>query len=237
MHDNATLAAYAQPGKVLDAKRVLVASTSNFGAPLARANDPEGAVLSIDPGADQIAVPVNFAAAGGQTSALNGAVQLYTAQSAPFLNGVTEPQAVTSDLPSASLPLGISLNNGNGRPWIANAPNGASGDGTVTVLDPQGFPLAGAPFMVAGGVFAGNLTNRSANSTRGLTAAALGTAIVTKSPDLTGRAVFVAVEADGSVVQIHVSKGVDGLSPPGTVTPIAKIDRSTAESTDPHVVA
>ena len=64
LHDNTTLAAYTQPGKVLDAKRVLVASSSNFGAPLARVNDPEGAVLSIDPGVDQIAVPANFAAAG-----------------------------------------------------------------------------------------------------------------------------------------------------------------------------
>src|SRR5439155_9908954 len=106
-----------------------------------------------------------------------------------------------------------------------------------TVLDPQGFPLAGAPSMAAGGVFAGNLTNRTGNSTRGVTTAALGTAIVTKSPDLTGRAVFVAALADGSVVQIHVSKGVDGLAPPGTVTPLAKIDRSTAESTDPRVIA
>jgi len=42
LHDNATLSAYTQPGKVLDAKRVLVASTSNFGAPLARGNEPEG---------------------------------------------------------------------------------------------------------------------------------------------------------------------------------------------------
>src|SRR5262249_1830002 len=128
-------------------------------------------------------------------------------------------------------------NNGNGRPWIANAPNGANGDGTITVLDPQGYPLAGAPFMLAGGVFAGDLTNRSANSTHGLTTAALGTAILTKSPDLTGRAVFAAVEADGSVVQIHVAKGTDGLAPPGTVTPIIKIDRITAESTDPRVIA
>ena len=237
LHDNATLAAYTQTGKVLDPKRVLVASTSNFGAPMARPKEPEGALLSIDPSAEQIAVPRNFAAAGGQAAALDGMVQIYAAQSPAFLNSVTEPQAVTSDLPSASLPLGISLNNGNGRPWIANAPNGAAGDGTITVLDPQGFPLAGAPFPVAGGVFAGDLTNRNANSLHGLTTAALGTAIVTKSPDLTGRAVFVAVEADGSVVQIHVSKGVDGLAPPGTVTPVARIDRSTAESTDPHVIA
>src|SRR5204862_6807253 len=106
-------------------------------------------------------------------AALDGAVELYAAQSTAFLNGVTEPQAVTSDLPSASLPLGISLNNGNGRPWIANAPNGASGDGTITVLDPQGFPLAGAPLMLAGGVFAAAMTNRNANSSHGLTTAAL----------------------------------------------------------------
>ena len=61
LHDNATLAAHTQPGKVLDPKRVLVASTSNFGALPARPNDPEGAVLSIDPGADQITVPASFA--------------------------------------------------------------------------------------------------------------------------------------------------------------------------------
>jgi hypothetical protein len=81
--------------------------------------------------------------------------------------------------------------------WIANAPNGASGDGTITVLDPQGFPLAGAPDPVAGGVFAGDETNR-VGATHGLTSAALGTAILTKSPDLTGRAVFAAVEAEAA---------------------------------------
>ena len=142
MRDNSVLAAFAQPGQVLDPKRVLVASTSNFGAPLARPNEPEGSVISIDPAADQVAVPRGFAAAGEQSSALGGAVQLYAGQSAAFLNSVKEPQAVTAGLPSASLPLGISLNNGNGRPWVANAPNGASGTGTVTVLDPQGYPLA-----------------------------------------------------------------------------------------------
>src|SRR5215831_7927937 len=164
IHDNAAFTGFAQAGKVLDPKRVLVASTSNFGAPMARPRDPEGAVLSIDPNADNLAVPANFAAADGQASALGGAVQLYAAQSRAFLNSVTEPQAATSDLPSASLPLSISLNNGNGRPWIANAPNGAAGDGTITVLDAQGYPLGGAPDMVAGGVFAGDVTNRSVSS-------------------------------------------------------------------------
>ena len=64
MHDNALFTPYAQPGKVLDPKRVLVASTSNFGAPLARRNEPEGSVLSIDPSADPATVPAGFAAAG-----------------------------------------------------------------------------------------------------------------------------------------------------------------------------
>jgi mono/diheme cytochrome c family protein len=237
LHDRATFVPFTAPGRVLAPTRVLVASTSNFGAPLARPNDPGGTILSIDPASENLIVPPGFAAAGGQASTLGGAVQVYAAQSPAFLNS-TNPTAVTKDLPSASLPTGISLNSGNGRPWLSNAPNGASGDGTITVLDPQGFPLVGAPDPVAGGVFAGNETNRTnPGQGHGLTSAALGTAILTKSPDLTGRAVFAAVEADGSVVQIHVAKGVDELAPPGTVTPLAQIDVTTAESSDRHVVA
>ena len=237
LKDNAALSPFAQPAQILDAKRVLVASTSNFGAPLARLLEPEGSIISIDPAAGSIAVPAAFAQAGNQASTFNGALQMYAAQSPAFLNSVKEPQAVTADLPSASLPTGISINNGNGRPWLSNAPNGANGAGTITVLDPQGYPLAGAPNQIAGGVFAANLTNRDAKTTRGLTNAALGTAILTKSPDLTGRAVFVAVQADGSVVQINVLKGVDGLAPPGTVTAVKKVDRAAAESTDPKIAA
>jgi len=238
LHDNAAFTGFAQPGAILDPKRVLVASTSNFGAPLAHPKEPEGAILSIDPSAGPFTVPGSFAAGGeGQSSALNGAVQLYAAQSPAFLNSIKEPQAVTADMASVSLPLGISLNNGNGRPWIANAPNGAAGIGSVTVLDPQGYPLAGAPNMVAGGVFAGSQTNRNASFSGGLTSAALGTAILTKSPDLTGRAVFATVNANGSVAQVNVLNGVDALAPPGTVTPVAKVDRAAAESTDPGVIA
>ena len=224
LHDKSAFTVFTQPGHVLDPKRVLVASTSNFGAPPARSSDPEGSILSIDVSGGVIAVPPGFAIAGGQASALDGGVQVYAAQNTSFLNSVTEPQAVTAGLPSASLPLGISINNGNGRPWIANAPYGRRGEGTITVLDPQGYPLAGAPDPIAGGVFAGNLTNQPA-STHGLTSAALGTAIIAKSPELTGRAVFAAVEADGSVVQINVQKGTDGLAPAGTVTPLATVER------------
>lgn len=100
-----------------------------------------------------------------------------------MLNSLRKPQAATAAFPSASLPLGISLNNGNGRPLTANAPNGATGFGTITALDPLGYALAGAPNATAGGVFAADLTNRGATS-KGLTTAALGTAIITKAPDL-----------------------------------------------------
>ena len=213
-----------------------MASTSKFGAELARANEPEGSILSIDVVSDPIAVPAGFAAVGGQVSALDGAVQLYAGQSAAFLNSVKEPQAGTAAFPSASLPLGISLNNGNGRTWITSAPNGDTGFGTITVLDPQGYPLGGAPNVNAGGVFAAYLTNRSSTS-KGLTTAAPGTAIITKAPDLTGRAVFVAVHADGSVTQINVLKGVDLLAPAGTVTPVAKVDGAVAASTDAGAAA
>ncbi len=237
LHDNAALSPFAQGGQVLDAKRVLVASTSNFGAQLAHPQEPEGSVISIDPAKGPLDVPAVFAQAGGQASALNGAVQMYAAQSPAFLNSVKEPQAVTADFPSASLPLSISINNGNGRPWLANAPNGAKGMGTISVLDPQGYPLAGAPSTTAGGIFAGNLTNRSDKSTQGITSAALGTAILTKSPDLTGRAVFATVLADGSVAQVNVLKGVDALAPPGTVSPVDRVDRATAESMDPNVTS
>lgn len=234
--ERAALSAQAHP--VLDDARLLVASTSNFGAPTASAQ-PEGSVLSIDPTGGRVDITdVSFAAgvslANRHPSTAGGAVLLYTAQNPTYLNSVNgNTGAVTASLPGASLPLGISLNNGFGRPWIANAPNTPGGEGTITVLDPNGAPLAGAPDPTAGGVFAGNLTNRNTATTHGLTAGALATSLLTKSPDGTGRAVFLAALADGSVEQVHVQFGVDGLIPPGTVTPIAGITRERAESTVP----
>ena len=131
-----------QPGQVLDPTRLLVASTSNFGAPLALPQS-EGSVLSIDvSGPTPVTVPPAFAAIGGQAVAAGGAVILYTAQSPAFLNSIKNPGAVTSALTAVSLPLGISLNNGFGRVWFANAPNGAAGDGTISVIDPNGAPLS-----------------------------------------------------------------------------------------------
>src|SRR5919199_3012667 len=97
IHDKPEFAAYTQPGRVLDAERLLVASTSNFGAPMALANQPAGAILSLSTdGSEPIVVPADFAASGGQASALEGSVQLYTAQSPAFVNSLTKPDAVTA---------------------------------------------------------------------------------------------------------------------------------------------
>src|SRR5215472_8935147 len=174
-HDRADFAAFTEPGRVLDHTRLFVTSTSNFGAPLARPSEAPGSILSLDVSDGPVVVPSDFAGGGGQASAAGGRVILYAAQSPDFLNSIKNPGAVTADRPSVSLPLGISFNNGFGRPWFANAPNGSADEGTITVIDPQGFPLAGAPDLTAGGVFAGNLTNRIAGSTGGLTSAAVAT--------------------------------------------------------------
>ncbi|HLK90920.1 MAG TPA: di-heme oxidoredictase family protein, partial [Polyangia bacterium] len=121
--------------------------------------------------------------------------------------------------------------SGNGRPWVANAPTGAGGPGTITVLDPNGEPLAGAPDATAGGVFSGDATNRNSASTEGLDHGAVATAIMTKSVDGSGKAVFLAAEADGSIVQVHVLKGVDGFAPAGTFHPLTNVTVAGTQST------
>jgi mono/diheme cytochrome c family protein len=49
IRDKPEFFAFTQPGRVLDAKRVLVVSSSNFGAPRAHLDEAEGSILSIDP--------------------------------------------------------------------------------------------------------------------------------------------------------------------------------------------
>lgn len=225
IHDTPALAAFTQPGQVFDPRRLLVATTSNFGAPLARSTDAAGAILSIDPSGDPVAVPPEFAVDGGQSSVLDGRVQLFTAQSPLFSNPPNTP--ATGALTSVGLATGISLNNGNGRPWFSNAPTGSAGDGTVTILNPNGLPLS---------VFAGNLTNHGTTA-QGLTTGAIGLALLTKSPDATAKPVFATVTADGSVLQVHATNGVDALAPPGTTTPLPTVSVDSAESTAPRVAA
>src|SRR5262245_2186988 len=235
-HDNPALSPATAPGEILDGNRLFVASSSNFRAPLARTDQAPGAILSIDLSGGPVAVPADFALGGGQASALSGRVRLFAANSPAFLNSVFNPGAVTANEVGVSLPLGISFNNAFGRPWFANAPFGDQPFGTITVIDPNGAPFKSPPSPVAGGVFAGDLTNRNAASTHGLTAPALATSLITKSPDGTGRAVFFAALADGSVVQVHVEKGVDGLAPANSFTPIRGISTQRAESNDPDAI-
>ena len=90
----------------------------------ARADWAPGAVLSLATDARAaLEVPPDLGASGGQASRSDGAVQLYTAQSRAFVNRV-DPDAPTAGMPAVSNPLGISVNNAFGRPWVANAPGG-----------------------------------------------------------------------------------------------------------------
>src|SRR5215468_5769228 len=223
IHDNPAFAAYTQPGRILDPARILVGSRSNFGAALANSAEQEGSFLSIDPrGAEILVIPSDFAVAGGQASTLGGRAQMFSANSPAFLNGVNNPLAVTANFTGVSNPHGLSINNAFGRLWPANAPTGLDGIGTSTILDPTGIPLAGAPNPQAGGVFAGDLTPRLPAQVfpGALGRGAVGTAFLGRSPDGSGRAVFCVALADGSVIQAHTAKAVDGLAPVGTVSPL-----------------
>jgi hypothetical protein len=220
---------FIQPGAVLDPNRILVGSTSNFGAPLAVGVGAEGSFLSIDSsGARVLSVPPNFAKSGVQASTLGGAVQMFSANSPHWYNGINNPGASTASYTGVSNPLGLSNNNAFGRLWPANAPFGDAGVGSSTILDPTGLPLKGAPNPVIGGVYAGSLTNRNVVAVPqqpqvipgSLSTGAVGTAFLGPSPDGSCRAVFSVVTADGAIVQEHTAKGLDGLAPAGTVRPL-----------------
>ncbi|MDQ3956080.1 MAG: putative sulfate exporter family transporter [Actinomycetota bacterium] len=225
MHDNRAFAATTEPGEVLDPTRLLVASTSNFGATSARADWSTGSILSLSTKAPTpLKLPADFAQSGTQATTLDGEVQMYTAQAPSFLNRLPNSEADTADMPAVSNPLGISVNNAFGRPWFANAPmSGSAGIGMESVLDPDGRPLSEALSERAGGVFAGSLTNSDPQRVEGgLQAGAIGNAFLGASPDTSGRAVFAVATADGALVQVHVEEGVDGLVPPGTLAPVER---------------
>lgn len=232
-----------QAGRVLDPERVLVAVASNLGARPANPKEAAGAVLSIDTkvSADgrPLSVPADFAVQPGQGRKKAAPVQIYTLQSEQYLNRRNNPQARTAHSTAVSGPRYLSINNAFGRPWIANAPFGLHGDGSESVVDPDGTPLANAPSDSAGGVFAGTATaresmtkgvrsglwaaafnyRRSRQMTAGaISRGALGTAFLGPSPDGSGFAVFAVITGDGAVAQVHVQDGVDGLAPPGTIT-------------------
>ena len=227
IHDKPEFRAFTQPGRILDPVRILVGSRSNFGAPKANPDQSEGSFLSIDPrGTETLVIPPDFASDDGQAATASGRIQLYTAQSPAFLNRIDNPAAVTAGFTGASNPLGLSINNAFGRLWPANAPFELDGIGTSTILDPDGAGLAGAPNAEAGGVFAGDLTARLPQQLvpGALNAGAVGTAFLGHSPDGSARAVFCVVLADGSIVQEHTARGVDGLAPPGTIASLLTRD-------------
>jgi hypothetical protein len=220
---------YIQPGAILDPVRILVGSESNFGAPLANSAGEEGSFLSIDPsGPNTLTIPGNFAQSGDQASALDGAVQMFSANSPYWLNSVNNPSANTASFTGVSNPLGLSNNNAFGRLWPANAPFGDSGVGSSSILDPTGLPLHGPPNPLIGGVYVGSLTNRNVVTNPqqsqvipgSLSTGAVGTAFLGPSPDGTCKAVFAVVTADGSIVQEHTLKGLDGIAPAGTIAPL-----------------
>jgi hypothetical protein len=233
---------YVRTDAVLDPSRILVGSQSNFGAPRAIGVGQEGSFLSIDPnGPDILKVPPNFASSGTQASTLGGAVQIFSANSPNWLNGVNNNIATNGILPNTaqyagvSNPLGLSNNYAFGRLWPANAPFGDSGMGSSSILDPTGLPLASptkpllhAPNALIGGVYVGNLTDRDVVTMPAqpqvipgaLNTGAVGTALLGPSPDGTCKAVFAVVTADGAIVQEHTLKGLDGLAPAGTVKPL-----------------
>jgi hypothetical protein len=233
---------YILPGAILDPVRILVASRSNFGAPLALGVGREGSVISIDPTAtNRLNVPTNFAHADGQVSILNGRVQMFSANSPKFLNGVNNPGALTSKYTGVSNPLGLSNNNAFGRIWPANALFGLSGVSSSSILDPTGLPLKGPPNALIGGVYVGDVTDRdkvtsppqSQLISGALKTGAVGTAFLGPSPDGSCKAVFAVVTSDGAIVQEHTLKGLDGLAPAGTIHPL--LNRSFERSSDPRV--
>jgi hypothetical protein len=224
---------YIQSGAILDPIRLLVGSRSNFGAPPAIGVGYAGSLLSIDPRGPQILkVPPDFAQSGTQAITLGGAVQMFSANSPGWKNGVNNAGAATASYAGVSNPLGLSNNNAFGRVWPANAPFGGEGVGSSTILDPTGLPLASAPNPVIGGVYVGNLTNRNVVAVPAqpqvipgsLAAGAVGTALLGPSPDGTCKAVFAVITADGAIVQEHTLKGLDGVAPAGTIKPL--VDRT-----------
>src|SRR5262249_17414328 len=129
-HDRPAWAEFTRRGRGLDPARILITSSSNFGAPPARGIAQEGSVLSIDPNGDTIAVPADFAAADGQASTLHGRVQLFPAKSLHFNSA--------HSLPIVGRPLGISINNAFGLLSFANAPFSSAARGLVSVTGPEG---------------------------------------------------------------------------------------------------
>jgi hypothetical protein len=109
-----------------------------------------------------------------------------------------------------SVPTGIAIDNAYGRPAVSSAVGIRDGEGWESILDANGQPMKGLS-PLAGGVFAGARTNRPGSFGVGLVGGSYGTAFLGLSIDGSGREVFAVTNGDGSVSQVHLEKGVDGL--------------------------
>lgn len=240
---NPLFIAYKGEGRVLDKNRVMVASSSNFGAPLYNNGHLPGSLLTL---ATDVKSPTvidpNFASNISETnlqpSGNKGDVQMYASNNYNFINVHNRPEANTYAYSSTSFPTGISINNAFGRPWISNAPQGTTGGGTSTVVDPDGKPLEALLTPVSGGVFAGGLSERAPQLIPGsLDKGSVGTGFMGTSPGNDIRAVFALANSDGSIAQVHVSDGIDGLAPAGTITPLkAHLDAAINDNNTSSII-
>jgi hypothetical protein len=157
---------------------------------------------------------------------------MYSAQNVAFLNSIHNAAAAIAGFTGVSNPLGLSINNAFGRLWPANAPFGLGGIGSSTILDPTGTVgwgarsqsrrrLCGKPDATVAGPSHSWRTKHRRGRHR-----APG-----RSPDGSTKAVFAVVCADGSIVQKHTLKALDGLVPAGTVSPLLGAARTMAMMT------
>ena len=88
---------------------------------------------------------------------------------------------------------------------------------------------------MAGGVFAGEATNRAPEQAvpGAMDTAGVANAFLGPSPDGGGRAVFAVATASGGIVQAHSEKGVDGLAPDGTIGALEEIAPGLAATNRP----
>jgi len=223
---NPLFISYKADKEVLGKNRLLVASSSNFGAPLSANGHLPGSILSISTDVNYtIVVSSTFSKSINnkniQPSEQNGLVRMYSCNNDIYANFQNRPEAGTLEYTSVSYPTGISINNAFGRPWISNAPEGIHGGGSSTVVDPDGKPLEALLSAQSGGVFVGGLSERTPQVIKGsLTQGSVGTGFMGVSPQNDIRATFAMVNSDGSIAQVHVSDGIDGLAPANTITPL-----------------
>ena len=186
-----------------ESRRVLVATASSFGGQRFGPREIEGSILSIDPvGEGPVSVPANLSAPDAIPADPAGRVQHVTVPGWSVAGSDPAPVPPTPAVASISNPLGIAVSDDAGRFWVANAPFGSSGAGTVAEVDPSGGTSAEKSRRIA------------------LPAGTIATAVLGGLPDAGGFPILAIVTADGALSQLHPERGVEALAPPGTITPL-----------------